>query len=181
MRQNSNNLEAGFAIGEKLADPETPVTSNASIPSDNSSLTSPEMASASGVMAANDAGVGEQGQIAHDMSILAEMVTRRRAARRNGLTTEDRRDFGSANASSAKSPTFPPVRIAVRGKDAVEVIDSIEKAVEYLTTLWPVRHGDAFEGALQSCIDGIKGRVSTQQVRAAFVNAAAAAGILILP
>lgn len=181
MRQNSNNFGADLIVGEKLVDPEAPDTATASAQSDGSLFSSPELTSASDIIPINDVGTGEQSQSAHDMSLLADMVARRRAAKRGGLVAEDWRDFGSAGVSDSQSVAFLPVRLAVRGKDAVEVIDSIEKAVEYLTTLWPVRHGEAFEGALKSCIDGIKGRASPQQVRSTFVNAANAAGILILP
>jgi hypothetical protein len=115
------------------------------------------------------------------MTLLADMVIRRRAAGRGDLDARDWQGSFAVDSNDASDPQFPPVRIVLHGEDEVHVVDSIERAVECLTTLWPVHNGEAFEKALETCIDGIKGRASPMQVRSAFVHAADTAGILLLP
>jgi len=84
-----------------------------------------------------------------------------------------------ADSADANLTGFAPVQIAIRSGDGYLVVDSIEKAVECLTDLWLARKGQAFEEALQACIDGINHRVSSENVRKAFINAANEAGISI--
>ncbi|WP_246704083.1 DUF982 domain-containing protein [Rhizobium sp. P38BS-XIX] len=115
-----------------------------------------------------------------DMTLLADVVMRRRSAVEQdaidrGYTTSPSHDCSASEDASA----FTPVAIKLGGRDKVHMVASIEGAIECLTTLWPVAHGAAFEGALQACIDEIKGRASPMQVRLALVRAADVAGILV--
>lgn len=185
MRQNNKSSGAEPAIGEQLVNFAPRETSDISAHADDSLIMSQEPPRAGDGVAhgvlIEDVKVDEQDEIARDMTLLADVVIRRRAAGRVGRSAQDWRDSLVADSSDTKGPAFPPVSIALRGENEVHVVDTIERAIECLTTLWPVRNGEAFEGALQSCIDGIKGRVSPQQVRSAFVHAADTAGILRLP
>ena len=181
MRQNSKSFGADLAVGEELVNSALLETSNAPTHLDGSLMMSQEPLSASGSVASEYVGAGQLSEIVGDMTLLADMVIKRRAVRSSGLDAQDWQGLLAADPSDPKEPTFPAVRIAMTGEELVHVVDSIERAVECLTTLWPVRNGEAFEYALQICIDGIRGRVSPQQVRSAFVDAAGEAGILILP
>jgi N-methylhydantoinase A/oxoprolinase/acetone carboxylase beta subunit len=82
--------------------------------------------------------------------------------------------------ADANLPGFTPVQIEIRSSGGYIVVDTVEKAIECLTERWPNLKGEAFEAALQACIDGINHRVSPEDVRQAFVNAANEAGIRIL-
>lgn len=119
-------------------------------------------------------------RVARDMTLLATLVTRRRHAKSENAEGQDQAPpFGVPN--DAEELAFAPIGIAPRDGDEVQFIGSIAQATEYLTTQWPIRSGDAFEEALQACIDGIKGRVAPEQVRSAFLKAAVAAGIRLIP
>ncbi|MGY5801092.1 DUF982 domain-containing protein [Rhizobium sp. LEGMi12c] len=119
-------------------------------------------------------------KIARDMTLLATLVTRRRHAKSENAEDQDQ----TSSLDALDEPiglAFAPLGIAMQDEDEVQSIDSIAQAVECLTTKWPVRYGDAFEEALQACVDGIKGRVSPEQVRSAFLKAASAAGMRVIP
>jgi N-methylhydantoinase A/oxoprolinase/acetone carboxylase beta subunit len=88
-------------------------------------------------------------------------------------------EIGS-DPAAANLPGFAPVQIAIRGGGGYYVVDTVEKAIECLTGVWPGHKGEAFEAALQACIDGINHRVSPEEVRQALINAANEAGIRIL-
>jgi hypothetical protein len=119
-------------------------------------------------------------KIARDMTLLATLVTRRRHAKSENA--EDQDQTSSLDASDEPiGLVFAPLGIAMRDEDELQSIDSITQAVECLTTKWPIRYGDAFEEALQACVDGIKGRISPEQVRSAFLKAAGAAGMRVIP
>ncbi|MEZ2218759.1 DUF982 domain-containing protein [Rhizobium sp. RCC_161_2] len=77
-------------------------------------------------------------------------------------------------------PGFAPVQIAIRSGGGYLVVDTIEKTIECLTDFWSGPKGDAFEAALQACIDGINHRASPEEVRQALINAASEAGIRVL-
>jgi hypothetical protein len=139
------------------------------------------------------AGEGDRGQaadegdklaaldkIARDMTLLATLVTRRRHTKSENTDDEDPTPSFEALDEPVGS-AFAPLGIAMQDGDEVQSINSIAQAVEYLTTKWPIRYGDAFEEALQACIDGVKGRASPEQVRSAFLKAAGAAGIRVIP
>lgn len=81
--------------------------------------------------------------------------------------------------AAANLPGFAPVQIEILGGGYV-VVDTVEKAVECLTDQWHGLKGDAFEAALQACIDGINHRVSPEEVRQAFIKAVSDAGIRII-
>lgn len=184
MRRNNKSFVVGSALGEQLADLAPFETSNAPTRIDGSLIASQDLprtiSGGVGSMVAGDVKADEPNEIARDMTLLADVVARRRSAGRSEINAQDLPDFFAADPSDRKDPAFTPIRMTMHGEDKVHVVDSIESAIECLTTLWPVRNGDAFEEALQTCIDGIKGRASPQQVRLAFVNAADEVGILIL-
>lgn len=75
---------------------------------------------------------------------------------------------------------FTPVRINLQIGDEYHIIDTVKKATECLTESWPVRSGEAYEEALQACIDGMKDRIAPEQVRQALIKAARGAGIGIV-
>lgn len=119
----------------------------------------------------------EPKEAARDMTLLAAMVMRQRSTAGgdlSGLTVF------AANSYGSQIPLLQPIKMAINGDDEIHAVDSIEGAIAFLTTQWPVQHGEAFEAALESCIDGIKGRVLPKDVRLAFVDAVEKAGILIL-
>jgi len=182
MRQNSKSFEDNPTIGERLVNFTPLKITNALIQTDGSPVTSQEPSRMSGGVAGNM--VVEGGEmngpnvVARDMTLLADVVVRRRAAGRDHLNA---RDSFAVDANDSKDSAFLPIGIVLYGEDEVHVVDSIERAVECLTTLWPVHSGEALEKALQTCIDGIKGRASPTQVRLAFAHAADTAGILLIP
>lgn len=77
-------------------------------------------------------------------------------------------------------PGFAPVQIEIHSGSGYHLVDTIEKAIECLTDQWHGLKGEAFEAALQACIDGINHRVSPEEVRQAFIKAANEAGIRII-
>ncbi|MGY5777419.1 DUF982 domain-containing protein [Rhizobium sp. LEGMi135b] len=119
-------------------------------------------------------------KIARDMTLLATLVTRRRNAKSENAVDQEQTPLSDASDEPA-GLAFAPLGIAMQDGDEVQSINSIAQVVEYLTTKWPIRYGDAFEEALQACVDGVKGRVSPGQVRSAFLKAAGAAGIRVIP
>lgn len=186
MRQNSKSFGANPATGEQLINFAPVKISNTPTQTDDSLVTSQESsrigAGVAGGMVVEDVKMDEPNVIARDMTLLADMVSRRRAAGRgDDLDTRDWQGSFAIDSNDPKDPEFPPVRIVLHGEDEVHVVDSIERAIDCLTTLWPVHNGEAYEKALQTCIDGIKGRASPMQVRSAFVDAADMAGILLHP
>ncbi|ACM30257.1 DUF982 domain-containing protein [Agrobacterium rhizogenes] len=82
--------------------------------------------------------------------------------------------------ANASLPGFAPVQIEIRSSGGYYVVDTVGKAVEYLTDHWHDLKGEAFEAALQACIDGINHRVSPEEVRQAFIKAVNEAGIRII-
>jgi len=121
-------------------------------------------------------------KIARDMALLATLVMRRRQAKSENTGAQDEEPpFDAPDGDGSSGFAFAPIGIALQDESELQFVDSIEQAVECLTTKWPIRYGDAYEAALQACIDGVKGRVSPDQVRSAFVNAADAAGIRVIP
>ncbi|MDK4701859.1 MULTISPECIES: DUF982 domain-containing protein [unclassified Rhizobium] len=119
-------------------------------------------------------------RIARDMTLLATLVTRRRHAKSESTEDQDQAPLSDAS-NDPEELAFAPIGIAPRDGDEIQFIGSISQAVEYLTTQWPIRSGDAFEEALQACIDGVKGRASPERVRSAFLKAAGAASIRVIP
>ncbi len=119
-------------------------------------------------------------RIARDMTLLATLVTRRRHAKSENAADQDQSTSFDASDEPAEL-AFAPLGIAAQDGDEIHSINSIAQAIEYLTTKWPIRYGDAFEEALQACVDGVKGRVSPEQVRSAFLKAADAARMRVIP
>ncbi len=117
--------------------------------------------------------------IARDMTLLSKLVMKRRYAGIERTAVQDRQDFSGENSGNLRNLAFEPIEISLDDDGEVQIVDSVTRAVECLTTQWPVRYGEAFEDALHICIDGIAGRASPQQVRSAFIAAAKAAGILV--
>jgi hypothetical protein len=89
-------------------------------------------------------------------------------------------EIGS-DPADANLPGFAPIQIEIQSTDGFFVVDTIEKAVACLTGHWPGIKGEAFEAALQACIDGINHRISPEEIRQAFIKAANEAGIRIIP
>ncbi|MFB9949291.1 DUF982 domain-containing protein [Rhizobium puerariae] len=71
---------------------------------------------------------------------------------------------------------FRPLRFEGDGS-GYTLIDSVEDAIGYVTDIWPVRIGKAYEDALQACIDGISDRISPEQVRQILYESARSAGL----
>lgn len=130
--------------------------------------------------AATEHSISALEKVARDMTLLATLVTRRRHAKSEAGDYKNQA-LPSDNVGDLSELAFQPVGIAPREGDEFQIVDSVAGAVEYLTAKWPICCGDAFEEALQACVDGIKGRVSPEQVRSAFINAADAAGIRVAP
>jgi hypothetical protein len=185
MGQNDKGLGAGLDSGAQLlslipveiSNPLTNADSRSAMPSQQS----PE-ANASN-LDRNAAEVGEVSpldKIARDMTLLAELVTRRRQAKPESSSDPDQ-ELPSEAPDCSETLGFEPLGIAFCDEAEVQTVDSVAQAIECLTTKWPMRHGDAFEEALQACVDGIKGRVSPEHVRSALVKVAEAAGMRIDP
>ncbi|KAA1180415.1 DUF982 domain-containing protein [Rhizobium tropici] len=119
------------------------------------------------------------GDIARDMKLLTKLVMKRRCEGIERAALHERQDFSGEDSDNLRNLTFEPVKISLDDDGEVQIVDSVMRAVECLTTQWPVRYGEAFEDALQTCIDGVAGRASPKQVRAAFIAAAKVAGILV--
>ncbi|MFK0164178.1 DUF982 domain-containing protein [Rhizobium sp. NPDC090279] len=142
---------------------------------------SPEASESDPGCSATEAGtVLAPDEIARDMGLLAKLVTWRRRAKSETANGQDQ-GLPADPSNDAGGLVFAAVGIALQDEDEVQIVGSVAQAVEYLTTKWPIRYGDAFEEALQACIDGVKGRASPEQVRSAFVNAAVAAGLRVIP
>lgn len=82
--------------------------------------------------------------------------------------------------AAANLPSFAPVQIEILSGGGYSVVDTIEKTIECLTDFWSGPKGEAFEAALQACIDAINHRASPEEVRQALINAANEAGIRVL-
>lgn len=179
MRRNNKGFEDDLAVGEEPVNTTFFEASGASAQSDSSLVISKEPPNASGGVVIDDVRVRESGKTVGDMTLLADMVMERQADRRD-FNGRDWQDLLAADLSDAEAHTFPQVPIIMFGEETVRVVDSIESAIECLTTVWPIRNGDVFEYVLQTCIEGITGRVSSQQVRLVFIHAAEEAGIFVL-
>ena len=184
MRQNNKSFRAGPAIGEQLDNlvpfdtPNPPVSLNGSLMMSQE----PPKASDAGLggVVVEDDKAADPNETIRDMTLLANAVIRRRGAKVDDLGSRAFRDSFAADPNDSKDSAFPPIRMEMPTEDDVLVVDTIERAIECLTTLWPVRYGQAYEDALQSCIDGMKGRASPQQVRVSVIAAANEAGIRII-
>jgi hypothetical protein len=86
----------------------------------------------------------------------------------------------SNDPAAANLPGFEPVQIEIHSGSGYRVVDTIAKAIECLTDQWHGLKGEAFEAALQACIDGINHRISPEEVRQAFIKAVNEAGIRII-
>ncbi|MFT4185412.1 MAG: DUF982 domain-containing protein [Rhizobium sp.] len=112
----------------------------------------------------------------------AARVSSTRIERIGRLTAQRFREMLEVDAGPADGdvPGFAPVQITVQAGGGYLVVDTVEKAIDCLTQRWPGRKGEAFEEAVQACIDGINHRIPPQDVRQAFIKAANEAGIHIL-
>jgi glycine/D-amino acid oxidase-like deaminating enzyme len=71
-----------------------------------------------------------------------------------------------------------PVRIETRRVGSYVVINSTEKAAEYLLEQWPEEeNGKSFDAARQALISAHEGTISPEEARHAFLAAAEEAGI----
>ncbi|WP_454851032.1 DUF982 domain-containing protein [Rhizobium binxianense] len=75
---------------------------------------------------------------------------------------------------------FEPLKISNEDGGEELVISTVEGAIRYVTDLWPVRNGEAYEEALQACIDGMNDRISPTEVREILLRAARKAGVCII-
>lgn len=184
MGQNDKGLGAGLDSGAQLlsvipveiSNPLTNADSRSAMPSQP-----PPEANASN-LDRNAAEVGEVSpfdKIARDMTLLAELVTRRQVKQESSNHPD--RELPSEAPDDSETLGFEPLRIAFCDEGEVQTVASVAQAIECLTTKWPTRYGNAFEEALQACVDGIKGRVSPELVRSALVKVAEAAGMRINP
>jgi hypothetical protein len=58
-------------------------------------------------------------------------------------------------------------------------VGSVREAAECLIDRWPKNRGVAYLAALHACLDALRGTVSTETARQAFIEAAREVGILI--
>ncbi|MBM7047473.1 MULTISPECIES: DUF982 domain-containing protein [Rhizobium] len=184
MRQNNKIFRAGPAIGEQLDNLVPFDASNPPVSLNSSLMMSQEPSKSSdgglGDVVAEDDKAADPNETVRDMTLLANAVIRRGGAKVDDLGSQAVRDIFAADPNDSKDSAFSPIRMEMPTEDGALVVDTIERAIECLTTLWPVRHGQAYEDALQSCIDGMKGRASPQQVRSSVIAAANEAGIRII-
>ncbi|WP_411828492.1 DUF982 domain-containing protein [Neorhizobium petrolearium] len=82
----------------------------------------------------------------------------------------------SSNVTSSIKRVFRPLRFDREGNGCI-FIGSVEDAIEFVADSWPVRAGEAYENALQACIDGINDRISPNAVRQILYSSATAAGL----
>jgi len=183
MRRNDENGGADLDHGEQLVNsipveipsPQTNADDRTPLPQER---TQAEGSSLDRAPAKEDK-LAALDQIARDMTLLATLVTRRRHAKSENAGDQDQAPPFDAS-SDPEELAFAPIGIASRDGDELQFIASIGQAIEYLTRQWPIRSGDAFEEALQACIDGVKGRASPEQVRSAFLKAADAVSIRVV-
>lgn len=181
MRQNNKSFRADTDIGGTSSNSIPPELSQSAIQPPHSLLASTD--SPFGGLERGVADVVAASYNCNEKTYVTKRVATERNIENIGRVTAQRfremLEIGSG-AADANLPGFMPIRIAMRSGDGYFVVDSIEKAIEYLTNLWPNTKGQAFEDALQACIDGINHRVSPDDVRRAFVNAANEAGIRVV-
>jgi hypothetical protein len=70
---------------------------------------------------------------------------------------------------------FRPVK--VQTESGIRTFETLEEATEFLLMNWPAYQSPTLDHARQTCLAAIKGKVSKQNARAAFVSAAKEAGI----
>jgi hypothetical protein len=75
---------------------------------------------------------------------------------------------------------FEPLKISNEDGGEELVISTVEGAIRYVTNLWPIRNGEAYEEVLQACIDGMNDRISPAEVRETLLRAARAAGVRVV-
>lgn len=176
MRQMNKSFRAGINSGNIVADTPVDVSTHP-----QQHLTTPEDALVGGLgdfVVETGTATTRHGEVKR----AAARVNSTRIERIGRVTARRFREMLEigADPTGADVPGFAPVQIAIRASGGYLVVDTIEKAIECLTELWPGRKGEAFEEALQACIDGINHRIPPEDVRQAFINAANEAGIRIL-
>ena len=82
---------------------------------------------------------------------------------------EDERMFQSA----WKTP------VGIRLASGSRIVRTVAETTECLTEDWPVAHGNAFDAALQACLDCFEGQTPPDTVRSAFVAASREANIFV--
>lgn len=176
MRQMNKSFRAGIDIGNTV----TGVPFDASTdPQQQSTTTKDALLGGLGEFFAETGAVAtKQGEVTR----AAARVSGTKIERIGRVTARRFREMLEVGADPADAgvPRFAPVQIAIRASGGYLVVDTVEKAIECLTELWPGRKGEAFEEAVQACIDGINHRIASDDVRKAFINAANEAGIRVL-
>lgn len=78
------------------------------------------------------------------------------------------------------NPRFAPVSIALGRIGLTRIVTSVREAAEcILSDEWPRRHGKADTAARKALLGAMEGKVSAEDARAAFEQAAKDAGILM--
>jgi hypothetical protein len=181
MRQNNKSLRADTDIGGTFTN-SIPAEVSQSVIQPHHSLapsTDPLLGGMERIIADAIAASVDRNEVTHVTKQLAGERSIENIGRVTAKRYREMLEIGSS-AAGADLPGFAPIRIAIRSGDGYFVVDTVEKAVEYLTSFWSSSKGEAFEEALQACIDGINHRVSPEDVRRAFIDAAHEAGIRVL-
>jgi hypothetical protein len=77
------------------------------------------------------------------------------------------------------NPTFKAVNLELHPPGGYRKVQSTLDAARALMELWPKQEGAAFDRACMVCTATMDGKASGAEVRAAFIAAAEAAGIMI--
>ena len=70
-----------------------------------------------------------------------------------------------------------PLHAELYGPGGYRVLSSVADLAAVLINSWPDERGDAYEGALVTCLDVLEGHGTPEQAREAFTEAAGEAGI----
>jgi len=75
---------------------------------------------------------------------------------------------------------FSPIKLLLPGSGEILTIKSVRDALKALVHDWPETTGESYMLALQTCIDAIAERASSELAREALIGAAAEAGIPVM-
>lgn len=74
-----------------------------------------------------------------------------------------------------------PVTIETLTLGKFQMVSSAAEAARILLESWPVDEGEAFLAAKAACLLVLEGRMPAEEARAAFLAAAAEAGVFVRP
>lgn len=176
MRQMKKSFRAGVDIGNTV--PDAPFDASTYSQQQLKTMKDALVGGLGDVVAESDAATTKRGEATR----AAARVGSTKIERIGRVTARRFREMLEVGGGPADGevPGFAPVQIAIRAGGGYLVVDTIEKAIECLIQQWPGQKGEAFEEAVQACIDGINHRIPAEDVRQAFIKAANEAGIRIL-